>query len=476
MAALRIAHAIRTGRGTGCSQTWLLGLPSPFASVATVTVTTPLRVVPSPSRLAETFVIVGAGQAGVQAASTLRESGFRGRLVVLGDEGRLPYMRPPLSKKFLSAQQSEERLYFRPAAYFEANGIEMRTAVAVEGIDRKAGRLRLGGGATLEYDKLLLATGSRPRALRVPGAADPRIHYLRTLDDALRLRGALRPGSRLAVVGAGYVGLEVAATAVTAGVKVTLLERDDRVLGRVTTPMLSEFVAGVHRARGVDLQCTSNVAAFSGSAHLQVALEQGSAFDVDVAVVGIGAVPNDELAREAGLACDDGVLVDRHGRTSDPAIFAAGDCTRHENSLYARRLRLESVQNAIDQATVAATCMAGGNLSYCRVPWFWSNQYEFKLQSAGLFEGYDEVIERGARGEGRFALLYLKAGVLIGVDAVNMPAEYVAARRTIAARGELSVDAETSPPVKLRVPATPIAVARSSPSCHVEVAERSVAQ
>lgn len=475
MAALRNAHAIWAGVGTGCSQTWILGLKPPHAPVATVTVTTSFPVVPSLSRLGETFVVVGAGQAGVQAASTLRERGFRGRLVVLGDEGRLPYMRPPLSKKFLSAEQSEDRLYFRPAAYFEANGIEMRTGAPVEGIDRKAGRLRLGGGATLEYDKLLLATGCRPRRLRVPGSADPRIHYLRTLDDALRLRGALRPGSRLAVVGAGYVGLEVAATAVTAGVKVTLLERDDRVLGRVTTPMLSEFIAGVHRARGVQLRCASSVAAFSGSAQLQVEVGQGVTFDVDAAVVGIGAVPNDDLAREAGLACDDGILVDRHGRTSDPAIFAAGDCTRHENALYARRLRLESVQNAVDQATVAATCMGGGTLSYCRVPWFWSNQYAFKLQSAGLFEGYDEVIERGARGEGRFALLYLKAGLLIGVDAVNMPAEYAAARRAIAARGELAIDAATSPPVKVRVPAT-AGVARSSQFGHFEVAERSVAR
>ena len=392
------------------------------------------------SRSGETFVIVGGGQAGVQAASTLREGGFDGRLVILGDEERLPYMRPPLSKKFLSAEQSEERLYFRPAAYFEANGIEVRSGVKVVEIDRATTTLRLARGATLRYDRLLLATGSRPRTLSAPGGADPRIHYLRTADDAIRLRGALRPGARLAIIGAGYIGLEVAATAVAAGLKVTLLEAADRVLGRVTTPNLSEFVADLHKARGVDLRFGSKVVGFSGTDRLRIALADEPAIEVDAAVIGIGAIPNDELAREAGLTCDDGIVVDAHGQSSDPKIYAAGDCTRHYNALFARRLRLESVQNAIDQATVAANCMGGGHLSYCRVPWFWSHQYEFKLQSAGLFDGHDEIVQRGSRESGRFALLYRKAGVLVAVDAVNMPGEYAAGRRAIAQRGEIAFD------------------------------------
>jgi 3-phenylpropionate/trans-cinnamate dioxygenase ferredoxin reductase subunit len=440
-----------------------------------VTVITPIRLVPPPARSGETFVIVGGGQAGVQAASTLRERGFRGRIVVLADEARLPYMRPPLSKKFLSGEQSEERLYFRPPSYFEAHAIEVRTGVQVEGIDRATGTLRLAKGASQDYDKLLLATGSRPRRLPVPGATDPRVHYLRTLDDALRLRSSLRRGARLAVVGAGYVGLEVAATAVSAGLQVTVLERDDRVLGRVTTPTLSDFIARVHRARGVDLRCAARVAGFSGGGRLRIDLDGDAGFDVDAAIVGVGAVPNDDLAREAGLACDDGILVDEHGQTSDARIFAAGDCTRHENALFARRLRLESVQNAIDQATVAATCMAGGSLSYCRVPWFWSHQYEFKLQSAGLFDSHDEIIERGDRREGRFALLYLKAGLLVAVDAVNMPAEYVAARRAIGLRGELAVDGESNPRSRPRASANAAGV-RSAKSGLADMAERSVAR
>jgi 3-phenylpropionate/trans-cinnamate dioxygenase ferredoxin reductase subunit len=389
----------------------------------------------------ETFVIVGAGQAGAQAASTLRERGFQGRIVVLGDEGHLPYMRPPLSKRFLAAEQSEDRLYFRPQSYFESQTIEMRTGIRVDGIDRRAARLRLASGELLYYDKLLLATGSRPRVLSVPGATRAGVHYLRTLDDALRLRSELKPGSRLVVVGAGYLGLEVAATAATAALRVTLLEIDDRILNRVTTPGLSGFMADVHRSHGVDLRCGSKVVAFSGAGRLESVLCEEGAVAADVAVVGIGAVPNDELAREAGLNCNDGISVDDRGQTTDPHIYAAGDCTRHENALFARRVRLESVQNAIDQATVAAVCMAGGALSYRRVPWFWSNQYEFKLQSAGLFDGYDEIVERGDRRQGRFALLYRKAGQLIAVDAVNMPAAYLSARREIALRGEIALDA-----------------------------------
>jgi 3-phenylpropionate/trans-cinnamate dioxygenase ferredoxin reductase subunit len=413
---------------------------------------TPLRAAGARRHFDETFVIVGAGQAGVQAASTLRERGFRGRLVVLGDEQRLPYMRPPLSKKFLSAEQSEDRLYFRPQSYFESQAIEMRPGVRVEEIDRNRARLRLAGGDFLYYDKLLLATGSRPRVLPVPGATRSGVHYLRTVDDALRLRNELTAGCRLSVVGAGYLGLEVAATAASAGIKVTLLEIDDRILSRVTTPGLSDFMAGVHRSRGVDLRCRSKVVAFSGAGRLESVLCEGGAIEADVAVVGIGAVPNDQLAREAGLTCDDGVSVDERGRTSDPNIYAAGDCTRHENALFARRVRLESVQNAIDQATVAAVCMSGGDLAYRRVPWFWSHQYEFKLQSAGLFDGYDEIVERGDRREGRFALLYRKAGQLIAVDAVNMPAAYLSARRELALRGEITFDAETtSAPPKVRL-------------------------
>ena len=433
---------------------------------------TPLRG--APRHFDETYVIVGAGQAGVQAASTLRERGFRGRLVVLGDEERLPYMRPPLSKKFLSAEQSEERLYFRPPSYFESQAIEMQCGVRVEEIDRHRARLRLAGGDFLHYDKLLLATGSRPRMLPVPGATSTDVHYLRTVDDALRLRNQLRPGSRLVVVGAGYLGLEVAATAATAGLRVTLLEIEDRILGRVTTPAISDFMAAVHRSRGVELRFRSRVVAFSGANRLGSVLCEEGSVEADVAVVGIGAVPNDELAREAGLTCTDGIAVDERGRTSDPNIYAAGDCTRHENALFARRIRLESVQNAIDQATVAAVCMGGGDLAYRRVPWFWSQQYEFKLQSAGLFDGYDEIVERGDRRESRFALLYRRAGMLIAVDAINMTAVYLSARREIALRGEIAVDVapgRSVPEARTQAPSSP----EPSPTDWPEMTPRSVA-
>jgi 3-phenylpropionate/trans-cinnamate dioxygenase ferredoxin reductase component len=439
-----------------------------------VSVVAPLRPAGPRRPGAECFVIVGAGQAGAQAATTLRERGFRGRVVVIGDEPHLPYMRPPLSKKFLSAEQSQERLYLRPSSYFEAQGIELRTGVHVTGIDRSAGRLRLDGGASIAYDKLLLATGSRPRTLSVPGEELAGIHYLRTIDDASRLRSALKPGCRLVVVGAGYLGLEVAATAVAAGARVTVLEIDERILGRVTTAGLSDFMTDVHRSRGVDVRCGSRVVSFSGDDRLRAVRCAEGGVEADLAIVGIGAVPDEGLARDAGLACDSGILVDEHGRTSDPNIFAAGDCTRHSNAIYGCRVRLESVQNAIDQATVAAVCMGGGDLKYRRVPWFWSNQYEFKLQSAGLFDGFDEIIERGERATGRFALLYRKAGQLIAVDAVNMPAAYLAARRTIGLRGEVAIDAATIPQLRAGASNQP-AEPRTAAQGWTPMAPRSVA-
>jgi 3-phenylpropionate/trans-cinnamate dioxygenase ferredoxin reductase subunit len=407
-----------------------------------MTVPVPLRK-PLPGIAArEMFVIVGAGQAGCQAACTLRERGFHGRIVLVGDERQGPYMRPPLSKKFLAGELAEERLYLRPAAFFAANDIELMVDTSVESIDTGAGRVHLDNGLRLAYDKLLIATGSRPRALHLPGstlcATSPgvprrpslsQIHYLKTLDDSLRLREALVPGVRVAIVGGGYIGLEVAATASQAGARVTVLEISERVLNRVTTSALSRFVEGVHRARGVEVQCHSRVFGFEGEERLEAVVCDGRRIEADIAIVGIGAVPNVELAQLAGLACSDGIIVDERCRTSDENIFAAGDCASHPNRVARRRLRLESVQNAVDQATVAAHNMCGDERIYDRVPWFWSHQYEYKLQSAGVFEGYDEIVERGSRESGSFALLYRKAGALIAVDAVNMPGEYLAARK-----------------------------------------------
>ncbi len=399
----------------------------------------------SPGTRAETFVVVGTGQAAAQAVYTMRQCGFRGRIVMVGEEPHPPYMRPPLSKRLLAGSFAQDRVFLRPRGFYESAAIELRLHVRVEGVDRSGARVHLSDGKRLGYDKLLLATGSRPRLLDVPGAHGPGIHYLRTLDDALRLRASITSGVRLAIVGAGYVGLEVASTATTAGAQVTVLEIDERVLSRVTTPGISDFFAAAHRARGVAIHCAARVIAFEGAGRLERIVSDGrhAPVDADLAVVGIGAVPNTELAREAGLACDDGIVVDDRCRTADPRIFAAGDCTRHPNAALGRRLRLESVQNAVDQATSAAHNMCGEDRPYAKVPWFWSQQYDLRLQSAGVLAPFDEILERGSRAAASFALVYRKDGRTVACDAVNMPGEYLAARRELEARLDRGGSGET---------------------------------
>lgn len=360
----------------------------------------------------------------------------------MGAEAHLPYMRPPLSKQVLAGNFELERLYLRPETFYQQRAIELRLQSTVVHLDRSARRLRLADGSEQAYDRLLLATGSRPRNLPFAPTHHPQVHVLRTLDDALALRSQLQPGRRLVVIGGGYVGLEVAATAALKGLAVTVLERAPRLLERVTSPALSAFIEAEHRAHGVQVRCGVQIRGLAlEGACLQGVEVDGEVLGADLVLIGVGAVANVELAQAAGLTCDDGIVVDDTGRTSDPAIFAAGDCTRHRNALYQRWLRLESVQNAVDQATVAALAMAGEPARHVRVPWFWSQQYDLKLQSAGLSEGHDTVIERGDRSLKRFALLYLRSGELIGVDAVNLPAEYLAARKAIAARGEVPTSA-----------------------------------
>ncbi len=400
------------------------------------------------------FVIVGAGQAGGQAASTLREQGFRGRIVLLGGEEHRPYMRPPLSKQVLADGHELDRVYLRPLTYYADRSIELRTGCRVVSIDRPARLLRLACRSSPQpYDRLLLATGARPRLPTFFDAPHPQVHVLRTLDDALRLREQLRPGARLVVVGGGYVGLEVAAAAAQRGLAVTVLERAPRLLERVTTPEISAFFETEHRAHGVEVRCGAQVQGLSfADGRLQGVWVGSDVLPADLVLLGIGALPDDALAREARLECDDGIVVDEACRTSDPDIFAAGDCTRHPNALFGRRLRLESVQNAVDQATVAAMAMLGKATRYVRVPWFWSQQYGLKLQSAGLSEGCDEAIERGDHAAKRFARLYFRAGQLIGVDAINLPGEYLAARKAMAARGELP-----TAPAAPAAPAAPVA-------------------
>ena len=384
--------------------------------------------------MAERIIIIGAGQAGAQAAASLRQEGFAGAVVMIGDEPVPPYQRPPLSKAFLQGELAEERLFLRPAAFYEKERIELKTAAA-SSIDRASRTVTLTTGERLSYDKLLLATGAPPRRIGCPGAELPGVRYLRTIADSLALRPVLDSKKRLVVIGAGYIGLEVAAVARKAGLEVTVIEAVDRVLKRVACPPVSEFYETLHRSRGVDLRLEARLAGFEGDGHVEaVRLETGETIPCGGALVGIGAAPATALAETADLKVDNGVWVDEATRTDDPAIWAAGDCSNFPSPLYGRRLRLESVPNAIEQAKAAAASMAGKPAVYDAVPWFWSDQYEVKLQTAGLGAGADAIVTRGETGAMKLSVWYLKEGRLLAVDAINDIPAFAVGKRLIAAK------------------------------------------
>lgn len=391
--------------------------------------------------MTQTALILGGGQAGAQGAASLRQEGFGGRILLVGEEPLPPYQRPPLSKAFLAGELAQERLLIKPGAFYRQHDIELLLGVRATGLDTTARQLQLADSRSLAYDQLLLATGGRPRRLDCPGADHPRLRYLRTVADVEQLRPDFRPGTRLVVIGAGYIGLEVAAVAAKNGLQVTVLEAAPRVLARVAGADISAFFDRIHSQAGVAIRCDTGVEAIEGDAGLaRVRTAQGDLLDADLVLAGIGLLPNVELAEAAGIACDNGILVDELGRTSAPGVFAAGDCTNHPNGIYECRWRLESVHNAIEQAKTAAATMAGKSKSYHQVPWFWSDQYDIKLQTAGINRGYDQAVIRGDPATRSFAVFYLRAGRLLAVDAVNRPAEFIAAR--LAIPRALQVDAE----------------------------------
>ena len=379
-----------------------------------------------------TIVIVGGGHAAGQAAASLRQEGYGEAIVVVGDEPHLPYQRPPLSKEFLSGQQGLERVHLRPQKFYADRDIEVRSGIRATSIDRRARTVVCADGTTLAYDKLLLATGSRPRRLEVPGSDLAGVCLLRTIADAESIRDDLRPGAKLVIVGGGYIGLEVASVAVQQGLAVTVLEMEERILARVTSPAMSAFYHRLHTEKGVTIRTGAKAAAFSGNGRLEaVTCDDGTSVEADLAVVGVGIVPNVELAADAGLACDDGIVVDERARTADEHIYAAGDCTNHPNPLLSRRLRLESVPNAMEQSRVAAANMAGGERTYASVPWFWSDQYDLKLQMVGFSKAAEREIVRGDPEEQSFATFHLQGDTLVAADAVNRPREFMVARQMV---------------------------------------------
>ncbi|MFN2426814.1 MAG: NAD(P)/FAD-dependent oxidoreductase [Candidatus Binatia bacterium] len=378
-------------------------------------------------------VIVGAGQAGAQVAFSLRQWGFEGKIALVGEENFVPYERPPLSKEFLKEELAEDRLYFRPPDWYAEHTIDLFTGVVVTSIDPEIGIAYLDRVTGLSFDTAVLATGSRPRPLAVRGATLEGIYEVRAIGDTLGLRRLMRPGTKMVVVGAGYIGLEVAAVARSLGVEVTVLEAMDRVLARVTGTVVSDFFEAEHRSRGVDVRCGARVTAFEGKVALSgVRLEDGSLLPCDVAVVGVGVQPRDELARGCGIACDDGIVVDRDARTSNPRVLAVGDCSRRPLVHYGRSGRLESVHNAIEQGKLAAAAILARPRPAEDVPWFWSNQYDLKLQIAGLGAGHDSTVVRGNPADRKFSVFYLRDGALLAVDAINSPMEFMASKQLIA--------------------------------------------
>lgn len=385
-----------------------------------------------------TAIIIGAGHAGGELAIALRNEGWEGRILLLGEEAHLPYHRPPLSKAYLAGSVEKSSLAIRPLAAYERANVEFMPGVRVVRIDRANQRLELADGSQLAYDKLAIATGGRPRPLSVPNAAVAErcanFHYLRTLDDVEQIRAQLAAGKRLAIVGGGYIGLEVAASAVAQGLQVTVLEALPRVLQRVTAAELSAYYERKHREAGVDIRTGVQVADLEVTDDTVTAVlcADGSRLAADLVVVGIGLLANTELAAEAGLQVDNGILVDEHAQTSDPHIYAAGDCTNHPNALLGRRLRLESVPNALEQSRVAAANMAGKAKTYASVPWFWSDQYELKLKMVGLAEGFERLVLRGDPATDSFSAFYLKGDKVLAADTVNRPQDFIAAKRLVA--------------------------------------------
>jgi len=399
----------------------------------------------------DTVAIAGAGHAAGQVVATLRQKKFDGTILLVGEEPWLPYQRPPLSKKFLAGELPAERLHFKPESFYDDPGIAVRLGTRIDVVDRSSKTLHTADGETLAFDKLVFATGARPRLLDLPGVDLDGIHYLRTIADVTGIRKQLKEGARLTIVGAGYIGLEVAAVASQLGAIVTVIEMEDRVMSRVVSPQLSKFYQNEHASHGVKLLLSTGISGFSGDGQVAaVDLSNDDQVATDLVVIGIGVVPNTELASDAGLDVDNGIVVDDHCRTSDADFFAVGDCTYHPNDILGYRVRLESVHNALEQAKTAASNICGEESCYAQVPWFWSDQYDLKLQIAGLSQGYDQVIVRGDPDSRSFSCLYLRDGQLIAVDAVNSPKDFMQSKALIAAHVVIDPETLADPEIELK--------------------------
>ncbi len=397
-------------------------------------------------------LIIGAGQGGFEVAASLRAEGYQEPIAIVGEEPHLPYQRPPLSKGFVLDTQGMDDVELRPSAFYRDHTVQVLIGERGVAIDRPGRRVRVASGASIAYDLLVLAVGARNRQLQVDGATLDGVRYLRTLDDSIEIKRRIHGAEAVVVVGGGFIGLELAAVTCALGKTVTVLEAQPRLMPRVVAPAIAEFYERLHTARGVRIVCGAAVCEIKGDAGKAraVRLSNGASYPADLVLVGIGVVPNIDLAGDAGLPVGNGVAVDEYLQTADPSIYAIGDCAESPNPFAGGRVRLESVQNAVDQARSVAAAIVGRRAPYAALPWFWTDQYDVRLQMAGLSQGYDLSVTRGDPDSQKFSVFYFKHDRLIAVDSVNRPADHILARRLLSAHTPLTPDQAADQSVDLK--------------------------
>ena len=388
------------------------------------------------------IVIIGSGQAAIQAAISLKKNEFTGSIKIIGEEDHLPYQRPPLSKDFLLDEYKPERVSLKKKEFYEENKVDLILGKRAESIDTNLKEIILSDKNKIYYDQLIIATGSRVRKLNVPGSDKKGLYYLRDLDDASALKQRLKENKKMVIVGAGYIGLEVASVAASLGVEVTVIEMANRVMNRTVDPIISSYYQKLHESHGVKIHLDNGLKEFEGDASVTAVLcSDGLRLEADLVVIGAGVLPNQEIAIKAGLECNNGIIVNEFGETSNEHVFACGDCTNHPNKSLNTRLRLESVHNAMEQSKTVANTIMGNRKPYDQVPWFWSDQYDHKLQLVGISGEHDETIMRGSESEQKFLLFYLKNSELIAVNAINSSKEFLICRKLVANKVKISSDA-----------------------------------
>ena len=389
----------------------------------------------------ENLVVIGAGQSAIQCITSLKKEGYEGSITLVGEEEHLPYQRPPLSKGFLDDSINKERLYFKKLDFFTENKIQLKLGISATSVDIENNLVNLSDEEKLHFDKLVFATGSRVRLLDFPGNDLDNIHYLRGLDDAENIKKGLEKSKHLVVIGAGYIGLEVAAIASEKGVKVSIVEMADRVMSRTVDPQISDYYLNLHQNNGVKFKFNTSLEEIKGQGQVEsVMCSDGTSINADMVIIGAGVIPNTEIAQNSGVSCENGILVDEFGRTNFKNVFACGDCTSHPNKLLNMQLRLESVHNAMEQSKAAAMSVLDKPAEYSQIPWFWSDQYDHKLQIVGISGSHDTVTMRGSTDASKFMLFYTRGEELVAVDAVNNPKDFLICRKLVANKVKIKTD------------------------------------